>query len=107
MPRWYDRYESQCWYKNTFLVNKPTEIARATGGFREWNNVYGSGCNFVCISIMLGLNPAYLASLLATQRFFKPDRWTAARLLACAAQGRRAYLVWDDTRPYPIGESLE
>src|SRR5258706_14854896 len=101
MPNWYGRYESQCWYTNTFLVNRPSEIARATGGFREWNNVYGSGCNFVCVSTMLGLNPAYLASLLATQNFFRPDKWTPARPLRPQAPTQKTYLVWDDTRPYP------
>lgn len=108
MPNWYPRYESQCWYTNTFLVNRFREIGRAAGEMREWNNIYGSGCNFVCIAMMLGLNPAYLASLLAAQRFFRADRSTPARLLAGSVGGRSAqYLVWDDNRPYPEGDVLE
>jgi hypothetical protein len=110
MAAWYDRYESQCWYTNTFLVNEFRQIGRAKGGLREWNNVYGSGCNFVCIAMMLGLNPAYLASLLASQRFFRLDRFTPASLLA-PPRGPKAsdvaYLVWDDNGPYPEGATLK
>src|SRR5438046_2615186 len=82
MTQWYHHYESQCWYTNTFLVNEFFQIGRARTRLGEWNNIHGCGCNFVCIAMMLGLNPAYLASLLGRQGFFREDRTIPARRLA-------------------------
>jgi hypothetical protein len=109
MRKWYDQYESQCWYTNSFLVNKFAQIAKAQTELREWNNINDSGCNFVCLSMMLGLNPAYLASLLAAQGFFREDRITLARSIEPKGKkhtGKPTFLVWDDNRPYPPGESM-
>lgn len=104
MPNWYDQYESQCWYTNTFLVNHPRQIARARNEYREWNNINECGCNFVCIAMMLGINPAYLASLLAAQKFFRIDKLCPATPIFNSQTSKG--LVWDETRPYPVGEKL-
>src|SRR5947208_1734888 len=106
MPNWYRQYESQCWYTNTFLVNHVREIARAWNGYREWNNINESGCNFVCLAMMLELNPAYFASLLAAHKFFRRDKQCAARALINGERRRHVHLVWDANRPYPPGETL-
>ncbi len=108
MPAWYGSYESQCWYVNTFLVNELKQIGRARGELKEWNNIYGSGCNFVCLAMMLEINPGYFASLLAVQRFFKPDIETPAWQLDGIERRRPAstFLVWDANRPYPEGQSI-
>ncbi len=108
MGRWYAHYESQCWYTNTYLVNELKQIGRARSQLREWNNIYGSGCNFVCLAMMLELNPAYLASLLAARGFFRPDIATRAWQLDGIERRRAAqtFLVWDANRPYPEGQSV-
>ena len=100
--RWYSEYWAQTWYRNTYLVNRPQEIARERFGERDWNNVYDSGCNFACIAMMAGIDPARLAALLARRRFFTPDRQTLARDMA----GRSVFLVWDRNEPATRSSSL-
>jgi hypothetical protein len=92
---WYDEYWAQSWYRNTYLVNRPQQIAREIRGERDWNDIYDAGCNFVCVSTILGIDPARLAAELAVQRFFKPDRGNDARDIA----GRIVPLVWDQSEP--------
>ena len=96
MKVWYNKYESQCWYSNTFLVNEFQQISRAIKGDKEWNNVMGSGCNFTCLAMMMGVNPAYLASELKKKKFFKPDRSIRSKKL----NGEYGFLVWDKNEPY-------
>ena len=95
MEKWYERYESQCWYKNTFLVNNFRQISRATKGDREWNNIEDSGCHFVCLSMIIGINPAYLSSKMKELKFFKPDYSLKSKKL----NGRSTHLVWDQNKP--------
>lgn len=105
MLDWYPQYESQCWYPNTFLINKkygpqgglvisPRDIAKNTD--EEWNNVTDSGCHFTCIAMMLGLNPGYWAGLLSNQGFFQPDESHCAIDLA----GTFGDFTWDMNAPY-------
>ena len=95
MEKWYERYESQRWYKNTFLVNNFRQISRATKGDREWNNIEDSGCNFVCLSMIIGINPAYLSSKLKELRFFERDDSLKSKKL----NGDYTHLVWDRNKP--------
>lgn len=102
MDIWYDSFQSQCWYKNTFLINSPKQISRVNKGDREWNNIEGSGCHFVCLSMILGMNPAYLASKLAELNFFKIDRSLPSTKLDLTP----SYLVWDKNEPYKNTPSI-
>lgn len=92
---WYRQYWAQSWYRNTYLVNRPDQIARQINDERDWNNVYDSGCNFVCLAMILGIDPARLAAELAAQRFFAADRSTRARDIS----GKIVPLVWDQNAP--------
>jgi len=74
MINWYKQYECQCWYKNTFLVNNFSQISKVNSNDREWNNIEDYGCNFVCLSMIVGINPAYLSSKLKDLKFFRVDR---------------------------------
>lgn len=98
MKNWYERYESQCWYDNTFLVNDFRQIARVLNGDREWNNIKDSGCNFTCIAMILGINPAHLASEIRKQDpgFFQVDRSLKTKKL----NGTEGFLVWDKNAPH-------
>lgn len=71
-------FESQCWYKNTYLVSQTNYIC-------ESNSVYNSGCHFTCIAMMFGITPAYLSSLLSVCNYFTID-----------GNG----LMWDQNRPF-------
>lgn len=84
MKSWYALYQSQCWYRNTFLVNNHTDVV-------EKNNIYNSGCHFTCTAMMLNTNAAMLASELSKQYYFSQDS---------------TGLVWDNNRPNKIGESI-
>ena len=97
MKNWYERYESQCWYENTFLVNDFRQIARVIEKDREWNNIKDSGCNFTCIAMILGINPAQLASEIRKQdpSFFQADRTLKTKKL----NGDGGFLVWDKNAP--------
>ncbi len=83
-------------------MRQPHQIAREVTGERDWNNVYDSGCNFACIAMIVGIDPARLASELATKRFFAPDLSALARDLA----GRRVRLVWDCNAPSAAREAI-
>jgi hypothetical protein len=97
IERWYAQYWAQSWYRNTYLVEHPRQIGRQRGGERDWNNIHDSGCNFTCIAMMVGIDPARLASELGGRKqFFKPDRETPGRTL----DGRRRALVWDCNAPH-------
>ena len=62
MEKWYDQYWAQNWYKNTYLVNKAEQITQAVNPPCEWNNIHDSGCNFTCLAMIVGVDPAYLTS---------------------------------------------
>jgi len=103
LTSWYDKYESQCWYKNTFLVKNPSQISQATSGDREWNNIEGSGCNFVCLSMIIGINPAHIASYLKdTNGYFGIDKSLASKNL----KGESTHLVWDRNKPSFKGDEI-
>ncbi len=58
--------------------------------------MYGAGCPFVCISKVLGLDPARLATLLSDQAdFFEAD----PGLPAVNVCGELGNLVWDMNKP--------
>ena len=61
MHLFYPRYHAQSFYRNTFLVDKPQQIARAEKSDREWNNLAESGCHFTCLAMIAGVDPATLA----------------------------------------------
>ena len=90
----YRDYYAQTWYRNTFLVRRPTQIGRSDKEM-EWNNVYDSGCSFTCIAMILGVDPARLASALSNHSFFFADADYPATMLTGAKGG----LVWDCNAP--------
>jgi hypothetical protein len=92
---WYQQYFSQCWYRNTFLVNSPEEIGHTISKDKEWNSIIDSGCNFTCLAMMIGIDPAHLATRLGEIKFFKED----PRSPATCFNGKRSGLVWDRNRP--------
>ena len=92
----YRDYYAQTWYRNTFLVRRPTQIGRADAGDREWNNLHDSGCAFTCIAMIVGVDPARLASALSKQSFFYAD----ADLPATMLTGVKGGLVWDANAPH-------
>lgn len=96
MKAWYPEYWAQTWYRNTFLVRRPHQIAQAVGHEREWNNLYDSGCNFTCLAMIVGVDPARLASALSLHDFFYAD----ARFPARDLTGRSVGLVWDQNAPH-------
>ncbi|HZZ92999.1 MAG TPA: hypothetical protein VFE23_10575 [Usitatibacter sp.] len=101
--RWYAQYWAQSWYRNTYLVRHPRQIAREIRGERDWNNVYDAGCNFTCLAMMLGIDPARLASELAPTTFFRAERGNVGRNVA----GENAPLVWDQNEPQLYTRRLE
>jgi hypothetical protein len=92
---WYPEYWAQTWYRNTFLVQRPDQIAKAKGRNGDWNNIYDSGCNFTCLAMIVGIDPARLASLLSSQTYFWEDPDLPAKHLADKTGG----LVWDQNAP--------
>lgn len=98
----YPRYFAQSFYRNTFLVNRPQEIARAEKSDREWNNLSESGCHFTCLAMIAGVDPASLADAAINKGYFKPDDELPARAL----DGQRGPLVWDQNVPASKGESF-
>ena len=102
MERWYFEYWAQTWYRNTFLVRWPGQIGREIGKPRDWNNVHDSGCNFVCVAMILGIEPARLASHLSRRRYFAADRGSRGLTLA----GRVGGLVWDQNRPHESDRTM-
>ena len=95
MEQWYGEYFSQTWYKNTFLVRKPSQIGRVVDGDREWNNIYDSGCNFTCLAMIIGVDPARLASALSSEIYFFSDATLRTKFLT----GKYGGLVWDQNAP--------
>ncbi len=61
MHLFYPRYHAQSFYRNTFLVDRPQQIARAEKSDREWNNIAESGCHFTCMAMIGCVDPATLA----------------------------------------------
>ncbi|TRZ50474.1 hypothetical protein D4S03_06710 [bacterium] len=96
MDKWYEEYWAQTWYRNSFLVRRPEQIAQAIGHDCEWNNLHDSGCNFTCLSMIVGVDPARLASAMASMSFFFADSTLPAKYLTGKAGG----LVWDQNEPY-------
>jgi hypothetical protein len=92
---WYSQYWAQTWYRNTFLVRRASQIAQTTDSDAEWNNVYDAGCNFTCLAMIIGIDPAYLASVLSQQRFFYADNALKGRRLS----GKQGGFVWDQNAP--------
>jgi hypothetical protein len=95
MEQWYREYFAQTWYKNTFLVRKPSQIGRVIDGDREWNNIYDSGCNFTCLAMIIGVDPARLASVLSSEKYFFSDATLRTKFLT----GKYGGLVWDQNAP--------
>ncbi|MEA3428399.1 MAG: hypothetical protein U9Q84_04115 [Thermodesulfobacteriota bacterium] len=99
MERWYQEYYSQNWYKNTFLVRRPEQIGQAINSDEiEWNNIHDSGCNFTCLAMIIGVDPARLSSELSSYsyHFFFADSELRAQYLI----GKKGGLVWDQNEPY-------
>lgn len=96
MKNWYRDYWAQTWYKNTFLVRRPGQIAQAIGNDHEWNNLHDSGCNFTCLAMIVGIDPARLASELSSRQFFFADSSLPATYLT----GKTGGLVWDRNAPH-------
>jgi hypothetical protein len=97
VKNWYKNYWAQTWYRNTFLVSRPDQIAQVIKGKREWNNVYDSGCNFTCLAMIIGIDPARLSSELSGKKLYfdnDDEDYQAERL-----DGKREYLVWDQNAP--------
>ena len=105
---WYKKhhYQSQNWYSSTFLVHYFKDISKVDRRKGEWNNIEESGCHFVCLSMMLGVNPAYLASKLRENRkhYFLSDSSLSAKRLN---SGENTKLVWDRNYPSSEGEYIE
>lgn len=99
---WYRHYFSQNWYKNTFLISEPKQIARVNNRHGEWNNLNDSGCHFTCISMIVGVDPARLASALSKEKFFKKDNDFSAKYLNGEVDG----LVWDCNAPHEHSPSM-
>ena len=95
MEQWYGEYFAQTWYKNTFLVRKPSQIGHVIDGDREWNNLYDSGCNFTCLAMIIGVDPARLASKLSSENYFFSDTTLRTKYLT----GKYGGLVWDQNAP--------
>ena len=95
---WYHEFWAQNWYKNTFLVHDPVDIARAIRGDKEWNNIHDSGCHFTCLAMIIGLDPARLASELSSNEeadYFCED----TDIKAIDLGSNRTNLVWDQNKP--------
>ena len=99
---WYGQYFSQNWYENTFLVSAPEQIARVNEARGAWNNLSDSGCHFTCIAMIIGVDPARLASALKEKQFFKLDGDFPARRL----NGKVCGLVWDCNAPHEQAPSV-
>ena len=97
----YPRYHAQSFYRNTFLVDKPQQIARAEKSDREWNNLAESGCHFTCLAMIAGVDPALLADAAIQTGYYAPDKDLPARAL----DGKRGPLVWDQNVPSKKGKS--
>jgi len=95
LQNWYHEYWAQTWYKNTFLVSHPKQIARTKGKEREWNNLFDAGCNFACLAMIVGIDPARLASLLSAENYFQSDSDLPAKRIG----GKHGGLVWDQNAP--------
>ena len=95
MEQWYREYFAQTWYKNTFLVRKPSQIGRVVDGDQEWNNIYDSGCHFTCLAMIIGVDPARLASKLSSESYFFSDATLRTKYLT----GKYGGLVWDQNAP--------
>ena len=98
---WYgiENYKSQCWYRNSFLVNNPSQISRVVDGDEELNNIYDSGCHFTSLAMMIGCDPSYLASIFGGEgTYFEEDD----DLGSIALDKSETYLVWDMNKPSEI-----
>ena len=102
MHLFYPRYHAQSFYRNTFLVNRPQEIARAEKSDREWNNLAESGCHFTCLAMIAGVDPATLADAAIKKGYYQPDKDLPARAL----DGKRGPLVWDQNVPARKGDAF-
>ena len=86
MHLFYPRYHAQSFYRNTFLVDKPQQIARAEKSDREWNNLAESGCHFTCLAMIAGVDPALLADAAIQTGYYAPDEDLPARASACSCR---------------------
>lgn len=102
MHLFYPRYQAQSFYRNTFLVNRPQEIARAEKSDREWNNLAESGCHFTCLAMIAGVDPATLADAAIKTGYYQPDKNLPARAL----DGKHGPLVWDQNVPARKGDAF-
>lgn len=102
MNEWYEEYWAQTWYGNTFLVRRPDQIAQAIKSNREWNNLSDSGCHFTCLAMIVGIDPARLASTLSSDKYFFADRSLPAKQVT----GKTGGLVWDQNEPHSRQKSI-
>lgn len=106
VERWYPYYFSQGWYRNTFLIPRLRQSGTSTEAHlpigcrwdkeyeeHHWNTVEDCGCNFVCLAMIIGVDPAYLASALSAKDFFQAD-------------GKFGNLPWDGNRP-EVGQPIK
>ena len=95
----YPHFHAQSFYRNTYLVDRPQQIARAEKADREWNSIDESGCHFTCLAMIAGVDPAALASAMIGRDYYSGDE----ELPAKALDGRRGPLVWDQNEPAKKG----
>ena len=102
---WYpsENYKSQTWYRNTFLVKRFSHIAKVVSGSENkgWNNMADSGCHFACLAMIIGCDPAYLASVLSTVR---PDyfRFDPSQKAVRLNDQKAIEFVWDMNKPHTV-----
>lgn len=102
---WYpiENYKSQSWYRNTFLVKSFSHIAKVVSGSENkgWNNIYDSGCHFTCLAMIIGCDPASLASSCAAVKpdFFRPD---PTQMGARLNDKKVNLFVWDMNKPHTV-----
>jgi len=105
LEKWYENYESQCWYNNTYLIKEASNISYATiDGKKCWNNINDSGCHFVCLAMIIGINPAYLSSALGENKnYFKEDTTIDSLYI----NGTEGSLIWDQNKPDKENPEIE
>jgi hypothetical protein len=100
---WYSQYFAQTWYRNSFLVNHPNQIAKALSPPHEWNSINDSGCNITCLAMIIGVDPAHFVSELCRKKFFERDfkRDNGKELRAKHLNNRKIRgFVWDKNKPH-------
>ena len=82
------------------MVHNFEDIGRATENEKAWNNLEDSGCNIICLAMIIGVDPAYLVSEIRKQAdnfFVSDDAYPAERINV--KNGNTTDLVWDRNNP--------